>query len=231
MNYKKQSLFFRFLRALIKFFTPSMETVWSEPFRGEPSVFVCNHDRAWGPIAMCAHFDHYKDVRPWINAQVLSHKEIPAYVREDFWWPQNKWYTKIFDYTLTYIIALFFPLILKGSACVPVYHDAGAIGTLRSSVDVLQSGYHIILFPEHPTGYKQYGTDIFSGFSSIGRLLKRRTGQTVNFYPTFIDWKAGKISVGPPISYSGDGSHKESSKEISEAVESFFQQSEAASVK
>lgn len=208
-----------------------MKTVWKSPFDGNPSIFVCNHDRAWGPIAMCAHFDLYKEVRPWINSQVLSAREIPSYVREDFWWPRDKWYTKILDYTVAYIIALILPPILRGSACVPVHHDSGVMSTLRGSVDALQSGNHIILFPEHPTGYKQYGEGVFSGFTSIGRLLKRRTGQAVNFYPTYVDWKAHEIRVGDPVTYGAQDSHKDSAEEISEAVESFFRANDIAAGK
>lgn len=222
MNWK-QNGFFHFLRVVIKLFTGRMETKWSGDFDGSPSIFVCNHDRAWGPIAMCAHFDHCKDVRPWINAQVLSIRTLPAYAREDFWWPRDKWYTKIFDYIVAYIIALILPPILRSSACIPVHHDTGVMATLKSSVDALQNGHHILLFPEHPTGYGEYGSTVFTGFTSLGRLLHRRTGKTVNFYPTFVDWKGKEIRVGEPIAYDADSAHRNQAAEISAAVEAFFQ--------
>lgn len=200
-----------------------MKNLWSAPFAGGPSIFVCNHDRAYGPIAMCVHFDRCEDVRPWINAEALSARELPAYIRKDYWWPPDKWYTKILDYTLAYLYALILPPILRGSACVPIYHDTKVMSTLKNSVTLLKSGKHIVLFPEHPTGYGQYSTDVFSGFISLGRLLHRRTGQILSFYPTFIDWKGKEIRVGEPIAYNPEISFDEQIETISHAVSEHFQ--------
>ena len=36
------------LCAFVRAVTPAMTTQWEEPFRGEPSVFVCNHAGAFG---------------------------------------------------------------------------------------------------------------------------------------------------------------------------------------
>ena len=227
MNWE-QSRLFRFLRWVLRVVLRRRETVWSKPFDGEKAaIFVCNHDRAYGPIAMCAHFDLCEDVRPWINAEVLSARELPSYVRKDYWWPPDKWYTKILDYTLAYIYALILPPILRGSACIPIYHDTKVMSTLRSSVDALKNGKHIVLFPEHPTGYCQYSSDVFSGFVSLGRLLYRRAGQVVNFYPTFIDWKGREIRIGDPIPYDHEIDFDLQTENISAAVADHFRKNGA----
>jgi hypothetical protein len=147
---------------------------------------------------------------------------MPAYVRGDFWWPRDRWYTKILDYTAAYIAALLLPAILRGSACIPVYHDSGVITTLKDSVDALKNGHPIILFPEHPTGYREYGRDVMTGFTSLGKLTQRRTGQAVKFYPTYIDWKARKIYVAAPLTYDKDLPHADQEEAISTGVELFF---------
>lgn len=219
----EQSRFFAFLRWLLKIVTPSMKTLWSREFDGEPAVFVCNHDRAYGPIAMCVHFDRSREIRPWINHEVLSAKTMPAYVRKDFWYPPDKWYTKILDYTLAYFYSAIIPPILRGSACIPVYHDTGVMSTLRSSVDALKNGFHIILFPEHPTGYNEYGQDVFNGFISLGRLLDRRADKTLSFYPTFVDWKGREIRIAPPIPYDPEADFDLQAQQISEITSAYFQ--------
>ena len=43
---------YRCLRAVVRAVTPRMTTTWEEPFSGNPSVFVCNHVGAFGPIDM-----------------------------------------------------------------------------------------------------------------------------------------------------------------------------------
>jgi len=218
----RQSRFYRFLRKMVLVFTKPMKTVWEVPFEGNPSVFVCNHDRAFGPIAMCAHFELSNEIRPWINAEVLSPKKAPAYIRKDYWWDLSKWYSPIFSYTVAYIYAFLISTILHGSDCVPVYHDTGVMATLRKSVKTLMDGKHLLLFPEHPTGYHTYGEKIFDGFLSVGRLYYARTKEIVYFYPTSVNWKKKTIRVGKPIPYDPSVKYEEQVAETTAAIEEYF---------
>lgn len=218
----KQSRFYRFLRRAVLIFTKPMKTVWEEPFEGKPSVFVCNHDRAFGPISMCAHFELSDEVRPWINAQVLSPKAAPEYIRHDYWWNLDKWYSPILGHTLVYLYALLLPLILRGSDCIPVYHDTGVISTLRKSIAMLGDGKHLLIFPEHPTGHHEYGEKIFDGFVSIGRLYYAKAKERVNFYPVNVDWKRKTIYVGKPIPYDPSVKYEIQVQSTTAAVEEYF---------
>ena len=218
----KQGGLFRFLRKAIRFFTGPMKTVWEEPFEGKPSVFVCNHDRAYGPIAMNVQFELSEKIRPWINAQVLSVKEVPAYVRKDYWWDLDKWYSPILSHTVVYLYALLLPLILHGSDCVPVYHDTGVMDTLRRSIKTLADGKHLLLFPEHPTGYHKYGEKIMDGFISVGKLYYARKKESVYFYPTYVDWKKRVIRVGKPIPYDPTVKYEEQVGAATTAIQEFF---------
>lgn len=218
----KQGGFYRFLRGVIRVFTKPMKTVWELPFEGKPSVFVCNHDRAFGPIAMCAHFELSESIRPWINSEVLSPRKAPAYIRKDYWWDLSKWYSPILGHTVAYLYALILPLILHGSDCVPVYHDTGVMSTLRNSIKTLLDGKHLLLFPEHPTGYHTYGKKIFDGFVSVGRLYYARTKEIVNFYPTHVDWKTKTITVGKPIAYDPSVKYDEQVATTTSAIEEYF---------
>ena len=218
----KQSPLFRFVRWAVHLVTPNMETIWASPFSGCPSVFVCNHDRAFGPIAMCGHFDRRAEIRPWINAQVLSAREMPEYVRHDFWWRNDRWYSKILDHTMAYIYALILPPILRGSDCIPVYHDTSVMATLKDSMKYLIDGKLLLLFPEHPAGYDEYEEKIFDGFVSVGRLMYNRKKEIVDFYPSYVDWKKHKIYIGEPVSYNPQADYKEQTVTIPHAMEEFF---------
>lgn len=218
----EQSRFFGFLRKTVRLFTKDIETIWTEPFNNTPSIFVCNHDRAYGPIAMCAHFDMCEEVRPWITSPVLSARTIPAHVRGDNWWAPERWYTPLLDHTVPYLVAPILPCILKGSACIPIYYDTRVLSTFRDSVKMLQAGKHIVLFPEHSTGYCQYQSEIVTGFISLGRAFYRRTKQCLSFYPTFVDWTGKVIRVAKPIAYDPTMKAAEFTKMVKETVEEFF---------
>lgn len=214
--------FYLLVRKVIASFTGPMKTLWQTPFEEGPAVFVCNHDRAWGPIAMCAHFDRREQIRPWINSEVMSFKTMVPYIRKDFWYPPNKWYTKLLDYTVPYLCSLIVPPVMRGSGGIPVYHDTGSIGTLRSGIAAMRDGYCLILFPERPSGYGEYNNGLYTGFFSLGKLLYKKTGQCLNFYPTFIDWQGKEIRVGNPLRYDPMADAKDQSTRFADAVDTFF---------
>lgn len=219
----QRSGFYRLLTCGVRAGTKPVRTEWEVPYDGRPAVFVGNHDRAYGPIAMCAWFDERDTLRPWINAQMLSTREAPAYIRKDFWWDPEKPSAKLYDYTLAYLAALCLPPILRGSDCIPVYHDTGVATTLKKSVRTIGEGKNILLFPERPTGFLTYDKKINAGFVSLGRLCWARTKKAVSFYPVHIDWDRQLISVGAPIPYDPAVKYAEQVKTTAEAIEKYFQ--------
>ena len=213
----------KLLRPAVCAATKPVKTCWAEPYDGRPAVFVANHDRAYGPIAMMGWFDQRDTLRPWINAQMLSAREAPAYIRGDFWWDPNSRWARLKDYTLPYLAALFLPPILRGSDCIPVYHDTDVLKTLKKSVRALGEGKNILLFPEHPTGYLTYDKKVDPGFVSLGRLGWARLKKQISFYPVHIDWSAQRIDVGAPIVYDPAVPYADQCSSAAEAVEKFFE--------
>ena len=213
----------KIFRPGVRAVTKPVLTYWTEPYDGRPAVFVANHDRAYGPIAMMGWFDQRDTLRPWINAQMLSTREAPAYIRKDYWWDPNGRWAKLEDYTLSYLAALCLPPILRGSDCIPVYHDTGVLKTLQKSVRALDEGKNILLFPEHPTGFLTYDKNVAPGFVSLGRLSWARLKKRVSFYPVHIDWDAQRIDVGAPIVYDPAVPYAEQCKTTAAAVEKYFE--------
>lgn len=220
----QRSFFYeKMLCPAVRAVTKPVHTEWEVPYDGRPAVFVANHDRAYGPIAMMGWFDARDTLRPWINAPMLSMREAPAYIRQDYWWNPNGRLAKLADYTLPYLVSLFLPAILRGSDCIPVYHDTGVLSTLKKSVRAIAEGKNILLFPEHPTGYLSYSKKVDPGFVSIGRLSWARLKTRVSFYPVHIDWDHQIINVGPPIVYDPARSYAEQCRAAAETVEKYFE--------
>ncbi|MGI5979215.1 MAG: MATE family efflux transporter [Oscillospiraceae bacterium] len=224
-NWEGHRSFFyeKLLCPAVRAVTKPVRTEWEEPYDGRPAVFVANHDRAYGPIAMMGWFDQRETLRPWINAQMLSARQAPAYIRRDYWWDPNGRWARLKDYTLAYLAALFLPPILRGSDCIPVYHDARVLKTLKRSVRAFAENKNILLFPEHPTGFLTYAKEVDPGFVSIGRLSWARLKKQVSFYPVHIDWGGQIIHVGPPIVYDPAVSYAEQCKTAAETVEKFYE--------
>lgn len=192
---------YRMLRGMVRLLSRRMRTEWAVPFTDEPSVFICNHAGALGPIEMCARFPLADQLRPWMNAQVLSARETPAYVRQDYWWLPESKLAPLFNATLPYIAAAVLPPILRTAPTVPVYHDARVIRTFRQSLQKLQEGNHLVIFPEQPSGYQSHELALNRGFLQIGPAYARATGKGLAFWPVYIDWKARVFRVAAPLYY------------------------------
>ena len=192
---------YRFWRGLVRAACPRMRTEWAQPFTGEPSVFICNHAGALGPIAMCARFPLADQLRPWMNAQVLSARETPAYVRQDYWWRPGSKLAPLCNATLPYIAAAILPPILRTAPTVPVYHDARVIRTLRESLRALQAGEPLVIFPEQPSGFQSHQEALNRGFLQIAPAFARTAKPGLAFWPVRIDMRDRVFYVGAPLRY------------------------------
>jgi len=103
---------YRCLRVFFRAFTPRMTTTWEEPFSGNPSVFVCNHVGAFGPIDMVVKFPLRDEVRVWCNEGIMNRETCPAYVRQDYWWEPGCFFEPLLNMTIPYLMALLLPPIL-----------------------------------------------------------------------------------------------------------------------
>ena len=187
------------LCSFVRACTPRMKTVWAEPFSGAPSVFVCNHAGAFGPIDMCVKFPLRDKCHAWVNAQVLDAKQVPAYVRQDYWWKPGSLLAPLCNVTLPYLAAAVLPPILNAAPTIPVYHDARVMTTMRQSLKWLKAGEHLIIFPEQPSGFQSHHDWINTGFLNIATMYYRATGEALTFYPVHVDYHRHVFDVAPPI--------------------------------
>ena len=189
------------LRAIVRAFTHSMTTQWETPYDGRPCVFCPNHAGMMGPIDMVAHFELCDTARPWFNAAVADRKQVPAYVRQDYWWEPGCRLEPLYNATLPYLAAAVLPPILHTVPGVPVYHDMQVIKTFRKSIEYLRQGDQLIIFPQQPSGYKSHHMWINKGFLQIAPMAWRTLQLALDFYPVYIDTKAHIIHVRKPVRF------------------------------
>lgn len=209
---------YRVLRGLVRGLSPRMKAQWQAPFAQEPSVFVCNHAGAFGPIDMCAKFPLSDHCHPWLNAQVLSAKEVPAYVRQDYWWKPGCRMEPLYNCTLPYLAAAVLPPILRTVPGVPVYHDARVMRTMRQSLKLLKEGEHLVIFPEQPSGFQSHHDWLNTGFLNIAPMYYRATGKGLRFYPVHIDYHTHVFRISEPVVFDTE---RTLAQQMDEMVEKF----------
>ena len=205
---------YRFLRAVLHLFTPRINTVWDEPWDGEPCVFCPNHDRAWGPINMCVWFDGRNHIHPWYNAGVVDRKGLPAYVRNDNWWNPNSKLAWLWNATIPHIAAWLMPPIIGCTPGIPVYYDAKVATTFRQSTDLLKKGGSMVIFAQYPDGYESHAEHLSKGFLLIAPLAWKRCGIRLKFYPVHCDQKSRTIHVMKPIQFDPERTLPEQEAEL-----------------
>lgn len=203
--------------------TPKMTTTWAEPFIDEPCVFVCNHVGAMGPIHMVIKFPLCDRVKAWCNAGIMSRKDCPAYVLQDYWWEPGCRLEKLYKATIPYIAAAVIPPVLQSAPTIPVYHPPGdsqysVVTTIRKSIAALNDGNHLVIFPEQPSGYKSHHMWINMEWLYLCEVYYRRTGKALRLYPVHIDTKKHAFRVAKPILYDPARTREEQQDEIEKAL-------------
>lgn len=206
---------YNFLKGTLNLFTPKMKTIWEVPFVDEPCVFVGNHAGAFGPIDMACKFPLTEKCHIWFNAAMAEPKEVPAYVRQDYWWKPGCRMEWLYNATLPYMAAAIIPPILKSvPESVPVYHDNRVVTTMRKSLRYLKQGEYLVIFPEQPSGFQAHHDWINTGWLNVAPMFYKLTGKALTFYPVHIDYKKHEFRVAAPIKFDPERTLEEQTEEI-----------------
>ena len=178
---------------------------------GQPAVFVCNHGAIIGPVSAVIYLP--VSFRPWINVAMTDRDTAEKTMTHTydgrrfliFSGKAKKLAIRMASRIISSAVNAFDP--------VPVSRtDSGAmLGTLRSSIDTLEGGTNLLIFPENP-GEGKYRADSFRDlhpvFAMLGRLYYARTGMCLRFYPSFADKDRKIFNIGAPVTYTPGGDEK-----------------------
>lgn len=204
---QKKRLPFQCIRKVVTKIFDKLEVTWDEPMQeGEPAVFVVNHAKAYGPLAMSTNFD--VPMRPWVIYNVCYTKTFPAFSRQDFWHPKN-FFTKGCVWIISYLLAPLASYIFSGMEAIPAYFDKRAVITIQKSMETLLEGKSVVIFPENRTPYSVYNEDFSQGFLYLGKRYYRKTKKCLKFYPVYVCKQQKTMQIGRPIAYDPSQSFNE----------------------
>ena len=163
----------------------------------EPVVFISNHCQLHSPLAVELFFPYSKAI--WCNGEMMNVKEIPAYAYKDFWSNKPKSVRWIFK-GLSYLIA---PVgfVFKSADAIPVYRDLRITQTFKKSIEALNEGCNIVIFPEKAEGYNNIINDLNLYFVDLAKFYYKSTGKELSFVPMYNAHKLKTICFGKPIKF------------------------------
>ncbi len=211
MKEKRPSLLYRCIRGAVKFFYPKIEVVGLENLPDAPVIAVGNHAQMNGPIACELYYPGQHFI--WCAAQMMELKEVPPYAYQDFWSrkpKRSRWFYRL----LSYVIAPFSVCVFNNAHTIPVYHDTRLVRTFRQTIETLQNGASVIIFPEHDVPHNHILCDFQDRFIDLARAYYKRTGKELSFVPMYIAPKLKKIYLGRPVAFCSSAPAKEERRRI-----------------
>lgn len=199
---KKMSMWvYRLVKFLVGVFYPKITAEGRQNLPDEPVIVVGNHAQMNGPI--CCELYFPTDRYTWCAGEMMHLKEVPAYAYKDFW-SYKPGFLRPFYKLLSYMIAPLSVCVFKNARTIGAYHDARALSTFKQTVQRLQEGTNVVVFPEHDVPYNHIIYDFQNKFIDVAKLYYKRTNKVLCFVPLYIAPSLKKMYLGKPIRFCPD---------------------------
>lgn len=173
-----------------------------------PIVFLCNHGEVYGPVVCMLYIP--VPIRPWtISEMSIDPEEVSEYLYRYTIGP-IQWLPEKVKHWITHIIGPVSVWAMNQVECVPVFRNKPSklMQTFRLSVEAMEAGDNLLIFPENPNaiedgkGYELGGLGpLFSGFAMLAQIYYNRTGKCCRFLPMYAHKKQRTMTFAPPITY------------------------------
>ncbi len=198
MDDKKTSLIYRIIRFFVWLFSPKYKLVGAEKLPQEPCVIVGNHCQMFGPIAGELYMPGPHAI--WCAGEMMHWDEVAAYAFEDFWSFKPRW-THGFFRLLSRLITPLSVCVFNNAHTVPVYHDTRLLSTFRLSIEGLQKGRSMVIFPEKNERFNNILYAFQDKFVDLARFYYKKTGRALDFVPLYVAPRLKELHFGEPIRF------------------------------
>ena len=185
-------------------------------------VFLCNHGELFAPIACQVSFP--VPFHPWtVSLMMESVDEVADHIYRNTFCRQ-KWLLPPLRMPLSRLIGWFSVRVMRENESIPVYRESPVklMKTVRLSIEALEAGDHLLIFPEDPS--KKYALDgvgtLTPGFVMLAEAYWKRCHQKMRMIPVYADRKRRTISFGRDVFYEPEnGFHEEQTRIVTEVTE------------
>ena len=212
---EKSPLLYRLICRIIWTMNPKYTLYGTEKLPDEPCVLVGNHCQMYGPIAAELYLarGHYI----WCVGEMMNRKEVPAYAFREFWSGKPKalqWFYRL----LSHLIAPLAEYLFTHAHTIAVRHDARVMTTFRRSIDCLNGGADVVIFPEKAEPYNGILWQFQEHFADLAKLYYRKTGKAVCFVPMYTAPRLSSIRFGDPVRYNPEAQDDDERERICHAM-------------
>lgn len=201
-----------------------------------PIVFLCNHGEIYGPVSGMLYIP--VPVRPWVMSELTNTPlEVAEYVYK---WSISpiKWLGRA-GWWIARLIGPVAVWAMRQFEAIPVYRNKPRelMTTFRRSVEAMEAGDNLLIFPENPDAIEGEGYahgkmgELFRGFPMLAQVYFNRTGKRCRFLPMYAHKGNRTLSFGEPVLFDPDNDTiAERDRIVAQAqrqMEELFQREEA----
>lgn len=197
---RKPSFMFCF-HGLFRFFAPRSKFYYLGKEQKTPMIILSNHAGISCPFGFEMYYK--RPMRLWGTYQMTKGlKSVKEYYTNIFLKQKHPHYSDFRCKFLGTVLSPFANAFYGGNQFIPTYPDARLKETMKESIETLEKGYDIVIFPEDSSkGYFDKIEKVFAGFAVLCETLyKRGTDIPVAF--CYYHKKTHKAIIGEPVFYS-----------------------------
>ena len=209
-NKKNRKWWFRGIKCIMRLFIKKPKFTYLGESIKDGSVILSNHVGTKVPLGFELYFN--QPFRFWgaheMNGGLISvykYQSKVYYHQKKHW---NLFWARLFCLIATPLTFIFY----KGLNLISTYSDQRFRSTLKKSMDALNNGESLIIFPEDSsTGYHDTILGFFGGFAVLCNMCYKR-GRDLPIYVTYLKKENKEFIIDKPIMFSElvkDGFDKE----------------------
>lgn len=198
MGQKAAERCYRVIRGALDLFYPKVSVEGLEKLPDEPVILVGNHCQAHGPLVGELRLPFPR--KTWCASEMMERAQVADYAFRDFWSQNPKW-THPFYKVLAHAIVPLSVVIFNHAETIPVYRDSRVLSTFRTTVQTLEGGTSVLIFPEHDKRHNHIVDDFQDRFIDLAKLWYRRTGKALAFVPAYLSPALHKVCFGEAIRF------------------------------
>jgi hypothetical protein len=189
---------YRIIKGTLDLFYRKYSIEGLELLPSEAVILVGNHSQVHGPLVGELRLPFPR--KTWCASEMMERDKVAEYAFRDFWSQNPKW-THPFYRALAHAIVPLSVLLFNHAETIPVYRDNRVLSTFRTTVQTLEAGTSVLIFPEHDVRFNHILDDFQDHFIDLARLCYKRSGKALAFVPMYICPALGKVCFGEPVRY------------------------------
>lgn len=196
------------------------------PYEDGTMILICNHGEMYGPVVSNLYIPI--TFRPWVLHHMMDRDAIIEHMYQGTM-VRQKWLPEKWKRPIIKMITPLLQWVFQSLDAIPVFRGEPRklLGTFRLSVEAMQAGDNILLFPEnaekhHVVGQKGYATEgtgeLYTGFAMLGPAYYAKTHRRAVFIPIYASKKCRTLTIGKGIVYRPEAPATEEKLRIVDAL-------------